>query len=208
MGKICTFSLLDLWSIATQLQKLAQCVPIRRNTVIIMQIWCDTYTHLDMDIKVLPFLWYASLFEAHHAAVVHHCSAPQRISCKNLTFLFFSVFRRDSEERKCPNKKKSFSAPLSVYFSRSTFFKIKYRLVEGWYEWHWKHTSWNSPNKFVGKKKKIQIANYRWTRPVIQVNATSSMKAGRIKKVIQKIVTIVPNTTFFFLFFFKVSSLL
>lgn len=36
------------------------------------------------------------------------------------------MFKRDNKERKHPNKKRSLSAPVSIYFSCSTFYRTFY----------------------------------------------------------------------------------
>ena len=52
-----------------------------------MQLWGDASIDLDKDIKLLLFIWYTYLFDAHHAAAVHCSSGPKRTCWKNPTFV-------------------------------------------------------------------------------------------------------------------------
>lgn len=83
-----------------------------RNTVVIMWLWSDTCIQWDTNIKVLLFIWCTSLFDAHHAAVVQHCSGPQRIVGKNLSFVCSGGTTKKGSFQ--VNKNRSSSAPTSA----------------------------------------------------------------------------------------------
>lgn len=84
-----------------------------------MLLWSDTCIHLDTDIKAL------FLFDTHHAALVHHCSAPWGSCWKKLTFAFSFLLKLGSTQA---DKSRSLSAPMSIYFFCSKFEKTLNRL--------------------------------------------------------------------------------